>query len=104
MRHELIGGADPPLGDGRFLGLKLDGLVGIDPSVAVAVGGLDLVTAHGGSFQATAHEGQGEDLTMLLAGLRDSADSVETITLVQARRGRVTRLDESDHRAVPGPP
>ena len=104
MRHELIGGADPPLGDGRFLGLKLDGLVGIDPSVAVAVGGLDLVTAHGGSFQATAHEGQVEDLTMLLAGLRDSADSGETIALVQAHRGRVTRLDESDHRAVPGPP
>ena len=41
---------------------------------------------------------------MLLAGLRDSADSGETIALVQAHRGGVTRLDESDHRAVPGPP
>ena len=41
---------------------------------------------------------------MFLAGLRDSADSGETIALVKAHRGRVTRLDESDHGAVPGPP
>lgn len=96
MRNELIGSADPPLGDGGFLGLKLDGLVGVDPSVVVAVGGLVLVVAHGGSFQATAHEGQVEDLTMLLAGLRNSADSGETIALVQAHRGRVTRVDQGD--------
>ena len=102
MRNELIGGTDLPLGDGGFLGLELDGLVGVDPSEAVR--GLVLVVAHGGSFQATAHEGQVEDLTMFLAGLRDSADSGETIALVQAHRCRVTRLDESDHRAVPGPP
>ena len=41
---------------------------------------------------------------MLLAGLRDSADSGETIALMQAHRGRVTRLDQGDHGTVPGPP
>ena len=102
VRNELIGGTDLPLGDGGFLGLELDGLVGVDPSEAVR--GLVLVVAHGGSFQATAHEGQVEDLTMFLAGLRDSADSGETIALVQAHRCRVTRLDESDHGSVPCPP
>ena len=56
------------------------------------------------SLQRTAHEGQVKDLTTLLAGLRDSANSGETIALVQVHRGRVTRLDERDHGAVPGPP
>ena len=41
---------------------------------------------------------------MFLAGLRDSADSGETIALVKAHRGRVTRLDECDHGSVPCPP
>ena len=104
MRNDLIGTADLPLSDGGFFGLQLDGLVTLDPSETVAVGGVVLLAAHSGSFQATAHEGQVEDLTMLLAGLRDSADSGETIALVQVHRGRVTRLDQGDHSSVPGLP
>ena len=38
---------------------------------------------------------------MLLAGLRDNADSGETIALVQVHRSRVTRLDQGDHGTVP---
>ena len=59
---------------------------------------------HRGSFQRTAHEGQIEELSELLACLWDGADNGETIAFVQTYRGHVAGLDESDHGTVPSCP
>ena len=103
MRDEVGDCADLPLSDRRLLRLKLDGLGSAHLPEAAVADGL-LVAMHRRSFQGPAHEGQVEEPSELLAGLRDGPDSVETIALMQVNRGRVARLDESDHGAVPGLP